>query len=73
MVLVTTAGTVGAETVRLLRRRSVPVRVLVRDAAKAATLAETGAEVDLDVADTIDDAMDGVSSVVLVSPAVVRN
>ena len=35
MILVTTAGKVGAETVRLLRERDVPVRVLVRDPAKA--------------------------------------
>jgi uncharacterized protein YbjT (DUF2867 family) len=31
VILVTTAGKVGAETVRLLRDRDVPVRVLVRD------------------------------------------
>jgi uncharacterized protein YbjT (DUF2867 family) len=72
--LVTTAGTVGAETVRLLLEGAVPVRVLVRDASKATALAEAGAEIvvgDLDVPATIDHAMDGVSSVVLVSPAVV--
>jgi uncharacterized protein YbjT (DUF2867 family) len=73
LILVTTAGKVGSETVRLLREREVPVRVLVRDPAKAAALAEAGAEVaegDLDVPATIDDAMKGVSAVVLVSPAV---
>ena len=73
MILVTTAGKVGSETVRLLRERDVPVRVLVRDPAKAAALAEAGAEVakgDLDVPAAIDDAMTGVSAVVLVSPAV---
>jgi uncharacterized protein YbjT (DUF2867 family) len=71
--LVTTAGKVGSETVRLLRGRDVPVRVLVRDPAKAAALAEAGAEIakgDLDVPAAIDDAMTGVSAVVLVSPAV---
>ena len=71
--LVTTAGKVGSETVRLLRERDVPVRVLVRDPAKAAALAEAGAEIakgDLDVPAAIDDAMTGVSAVVLVSPAV---
>ena len=45
MILVTTAGKVGSETVRLLRQRDVPVRVLVRDPAKAKALAEAGAEV----------------------------
>jgi uncharacterized protein YbjT (DUF2867 family) len=71
--LVTRAGKVGSETVRLLRGRDVPVRVLVRDPAKAAALAEAGAEIakgDLDVPAAIDDAMTGVSAVVLVSPAV---
>ena len=73
MILVTTAGKVGSETVRLLRERDVPVRVLVRDPAKAAALAEAGAEIakgDLDVPAATDDAMTGVSVVVLVSPAV---
>ena len=75
MILVTTAGKVGAETARLLRQGDVPVRVLVRDPAKPAAkaLAEAGAEIaagDLDVPASIDDAMTGVSAVVLVSPAV---
>ncbi|HEY2080093.1 MAG TPA: NmrA family NAD(P)-binding protein [Streptosporangiaceae bacterium] len=69
----TTAGKVGSETVRLLRERDLPVRVLVRDPAKVAALAEAGAEIargDLDLPATIDAAMTGVSAVVLVSPAV---
>ena len=73
MILVTTAGKVGAETVRLLRERDVPVRVLVRDPAKAKELAAAGAEVavgDLGVPASIDEAMTDVSDVVLVSPAV---
>jgi uncharacterized protein YbjT (DUF2867 family) len=75
MILVTTAGKVGTETARLLRERNVPVRVLVRDPAKATAmaLAEAGAEVatgDLGVPASIDEAMNGVSGVVLVSPAV---
>ena len=75
MILVTTAGKVGAETVRLLREQDVPVRVLVRDPAKAKAqaLAEAGAQIaagDLDVPASIDDAMTGISAVVLVSPAV---
>jgi len=71
-LILVTAGKVGSETVRLLRERDVPVRVLVRDPAKAAALAEAGAEIakDLDVPAAIDDAMTGVSAVVLVSPAV---
>jgi uncharacterized protein YbjT (DUF2867 family) len=75
VILVTTAGKVGAETARLLRERDVPVRVLVRDPAKATAraLAAAGAQVaagDLDDPASIDDAMRGVSAVVLVSPAV---
>ena len=75
MILVTTAGKVGAETARLLRQQDVPVRVLVRDPAKAVSreLAQAGAEIvagDLDVPASIDEAMRGVSAVVLVSPAV---
>jgi uncharacterized protein YbjT (DUF2867 family) len=73
VILVTTAGKVGSEAVRLLRERDVPVRVLVRDPAKVTALADVGAEVaegDLDVPASIDDAMAGVSAVVLVSPAV---
>jgi uncharacterized protein YbjT (DUF2867 family) len=74
MILVTTAGTVGSEAVRLLAGQQEPVRVLVRDPLKASALAALGAEVavgDLDVPASIDDAMDGVTSVLLVSPAVV--
>ena len=75
MILVTTAGKVGSETARLLRERDVPVRVLVRDPAKATAraLAEAGAEIaagDLGEPASIDEAMSGVSGVVLVSPAV---
>jgi uncharacterized protein YbjT (DUF2867 family) len=73
MILVTTAGKVGAEAVRLLAARGEPVRVLVRDREKATELAEAGAEVaqgDLEIPATIDAAMQGVSAVVLVSPAI---
>src|SRR5580693_3009088 len=75
VILVTTAGKVGSDTARLLRGRDVPVRVLVRDPAKATAraLAEAGAEIatgDLGVPASIDEAMSGVSGVVLVSPAV---
>ncbi|MCX4817827.1 NmrA family NAD(P)-binding protein [Streptomyces sp. NBC_01239] len=73
MILVTTAGKVGSEAVRLLAERGLPVRVLVRNPAKAKPLAEAGAQVvvgDLDAPASIDTAMTGVTAVVLVSPAV---
>jgi uncharacterized protein YbjT (DUF2867 family) len=75
MILVTTAGKVGSETARLLRERDVPVRVLVRDPATttARALADAGAEIatgDLGKPASIDEAMSGVTGVVLVSPAV---
>jgi len=73
LILVTTAGNVGSEAARLLTQRQVPVRVLVRDREKGKALAEAGAEVavgDLDVPESIDEAMAGVTAVVLVSPAV---
>jgi uncharacterized protein YbjT (DUF2867 family) len=75
VILVTTAGKVGAEAVRLLREQDIPVRVLVRDpgTATAAALAAAGAEVaagDLAVPASVDAAIDGVSTVILVSPAV---
>ena len=73
MIFVTTAGKVGSEASRLLARRGVPVRVLVRNRQKAAALAQAGVEVaegDLEVPATIDAAMRGVTSVVLVSPAI---
>jgi uncharacterized protein YbjT (DUF2867 family) len=44
MILVTTAGKVGAETARLLAQRREPVRILVRDPDKATALAQAGAE-----------------------------
>ena len=73
MILVTTTGKVGSEASRLLAKRGVPVRVLARHPSKAAALAEAGVDVvegDLDVPESIDVAIQGVSSVVLVSPAI---
>jgi uncharacterized protein YbjT (DUF2867 family) len=73
MILVTTAGKVGAEAVRLLALREVPVRVLVCDPGKTRALADAGAEIaagDLNVPASLDAAMAGVTAVVLVSPAV---
>jgi uncharacterized protein YbjT (DUF2867 family) len=71
MILVTTAGKVGSEAVLLLRQRQVPVRVLVRTPDKATALAEAGAEIaagDLDAPASIDAAMAGITTVVLISP-----
>lgn len=73
MILITTAGKVGAEAARLLAQREQPVRVLVRHPEKATALAQAGVDVavgDLGVPATIDAAMRGVSAVVLVSPAI---
>ena len=73
MILVTTAGKVGSEAARLLAEREEPVRVLVRDPEKVTALAQAGVEVaegDLEVPATIEEAMEGVSAVVLVSPGV---
>jgi uncharacterized protein YbjT (DUF2867 family) len=73
VILVTTAGKVGSEAVRLLAQRQVPVRVLVRDPDKVKALVDAGAEIavgDLGVPASIDEAMAGVTAVVLVSPAV---
>jgi uncharacterized protein YbjT (DUF2867 family) len=72
-ILITTAGKVGSEAARLLTQRQVPVRVLVRDPEKGKALAAVGVEIapgDLDVPESIDEAMAGISAVVLVSPAV---
>jgi len=72
MILVTGAtGNVGSEAVRLLRQRDMPVRALVRNPRKAAALAQAGAELalgDLEDPLTIDEAMAGIATVVLVSP-----
>jgi nucleoside-diphosphate-sugar epimerase len=55
MILVTTAGKVGAAAGRLLAQRGEPVWVLVRDPAKAAALAAAGAEVAEGDADYVTD------------------
>jgi uncharacterized protein YbjT (DUF2867 family) len=71
VILVTTAGKVGAEAVRSLTLREVPVRVLARNPEKTKALADAGAEIavgDLDAPASIDQAMAGVTAVVLVSP-----
>ena len=73
MILVVTSGKVGAEAARLLAARGEPVRALLRDPAKAPALERAGIEVavgDLDAPETVGKALRGVSSVILVSPAV---
>ena len=73
MILVTTAGKVGTEAALLLGQQDMPVRVLTRHPERATALADAGVQVavgDLDERDTIDAAMAGVTSVILVSPAV---
>jgi uncharacterized protein YbjT (DUF2867 family) len=64
---------VGSEAARLLTQRDESVRVLVRNPDTATALRELGVEVaegNLDDSASIDAAMQGVTSVVLVSPAV---
>jgi uncharacterized protein YbjT (DUF2867 family) len=73
VILITTAGKVGSEAAHLLTQRQIRVRVLVRDPEKGKALAARGVEIvvgDLDVAESIDEAMIGVTALVLVSPAV---
>ncbi len=75
MILVTTAGKVGSEASRLVGQQGVPVRVIVRNAERAGFLAIEGVDVfkgDLEALASVDAAMERVSSVVLVTPPVVR-
>jgi len=75
LILVTTAGKIGAEASRLLAERGAPARVLVRNPEKVSVLAQAGVDVrkgDLEVPATIDAAMQGVTSVILVSSAIPR-
>jgi uncharacterized protein YbjT (DUF2867 family) len=76
MILVTGAtGTVGSEAVRLLSARHHPTRALVRDPSRVAHRDELADEIeivtgDFDRPDTLDAALDGIDTVILVSPAV---
>jgi uncharacterized protein YbjT (DUF2867 family) len=74
MILVTGAtGTVGSEAVRLLAARHQPTRALVRDPSCVPHTDGGAVEVvtgDFDEPDTLDAAMCGVDTVLLVSPAV---
>ena len=73
-ILVTGAtGKVGSAAVAALRQRGIPVRALVRDPERATRSADLGAQIvvgDLTSASSLDAALSGISSVVLVSPAV---
>lgn len=72
MILVTGAtGKVGSAAVRELRGRGVPVRALVRDPDRARPLAQLGAEPavgDLTEPATLDAAMAGIDTLVLIGP-----
>ena len=73
MILVTTAGKVGAEAARLLAAQGTPVRVIARNPEKVAALSQAGVDVvdgDLEAPASIDAAMRGVSTVILVSLAI---
>jgi uncharacterized protein YbjT (DUF2867 family) len=74
MILVTGAtGNVGSEAVQQLLERGIAVRALVRNTGKAADLANAGAEIvegDLEDLPTLEKALVGVTTVVLVSPGV---
>ena len=73
MILVTTTGKVGSAAARLLVEQRQDVRVIARRPEKAAALAAGGVEVvegDLTDRASVDRAMQGVTSVVLVSLAV---
>ncbi|HEY2699897.1 MAG TPA: SDR family oxidoreductase [Pseudonocardiaceae bacterium] len=76
MILVTGAtGTVGSEAVRLLSARHHPTRALVRDPSRVTHHDDLADEIeivvgDFDRPDTLDVALTGVDTVILVSPAV---
>ncbi|MEB3049867.1 SDR family oxidoreductase [Mycolicibacter sp. MYC123] len=75
MILVTGAtGNVGSEAVRLLSARHHPTRALVRDPSRVAQRDALDGEIefvigDFDRPDTLDAALDGICTVILVSPA----
>jgi len=72
MILITGGtGTVGKELVKLLARPEEPIRVMVRDRNKAASIAYPGAnliEGDFSRADTLDRALSGVHKAFLLAP-----
>jgi uncharacterized protein YbjT (DUF2867 family) len=73
MILITTAGKVGTHAARLLAAEGQAVRIVVRNPSAHEGLAAAGIELfhgDLDRADSIAEAVAGVDTVVLVTPAV---
>jgi uncharacterized protein YbjT (DUF2867 family) len=64
------AGNVGSEAARLLAARHQPTRALVRDPSRAPHGDVEIATGDFDRPDTLDAAMRGIGTVLLVSPAV---
>jgi uncharacterized protein YbjT (DUF2867 family) len=71
MILVTGAsGNVGSEAARLLGAQHQPARALVRDASRAPRADVEIATGDFERPDTLDAAMRGIETVILVSPAV---
>jgi uncharacterized protein YbjT (DUF2867 family) len=71
MILVTGAtGNVGSQAARLLAARHQPTRALVRDRARAPHSDIEIATGDFDRPDTLDVAMRGIDTVLLVSAAV---
>ena len=71
MILITGAtGKVGSEAARLLAARHQPTRALVRDPSRAPDGDVEIATGDFDRPDTLDAAMRGIDTVLLVSPAV---
>jgi uncharacterized protein YbjT (DUF2867 family) len=71
MILVTGAtGKVGSEAARLLSEQAEPTRLLVRDPARAPKGDFDVRAGDFDSPETLDAALDGVDTVILVSPAI---
>ncbi|PYI64148.1 NAD(P)-dependent oxidoreductase [Arthrobacter livingstonensis] len=73
MILITTAGKVGAHSARVLAAAGQPVRVLIRNPDAHRDLADAGVDLfhgDLDRPDSIAAAMIGTDAIVLVTPAV---
>lgn len=70
MILVTTAGKVGAQAARLLAEAGHPARLLVRSATSRTALEDAGVELfvgDLDHPEDVEAAVAGVSSIILVT------
>lgn len=73
MIFVTTAGKVGAEAARLLAGQGTSVRILIRNRDAVSDWTKLGAQAvvgDLDDPSSLDIAMQGISTVALVSPAI---